>query len=106
MLTTFRSPGAARIRAAPGLRKVVRSEEHTSELQSHLNLVCRLLLEKKKMRLMALCTVLLPVCVYFGIAFWKFLEIESEIWRRLFFSNSQEWKIALRITEDGSLHSM
>src|SRR5260370_32806850 len=25
----------------------VRSEEHTSELQSHLNLVCRLLLEKK-----------------------------------------------------------
>src|SRR5260370_28318792 len=27
-----------------------RSEEHTSELQSHLNLVCRLLLEKKKTR--------------------------------------------------------
>src|SRR5260370_15243926 len=26
----------------------MRSEEHTSELQSHLNLVCRLLLEKKK----------------------------------------------------------
>src|SRR5260370_17999828 len=29
-------------------RKRKRSEEHTSELQSHLNLVCRLLLEKKK----------------------------------------------------------
>src|SRR5207237_5193883 len=29
-------------------RHAVRSEEHTSELQSHLNLVCRLLLEKKK----------------------------------------------------------
>src|SRR5260370_6303871 len=29
-------------------RKMQRSEEHTSELQSHLNLVCRLLLEKKK----------------------------------------------------------
>src|SRR5260370_3006368 len=28
--------------------KLYRSEEHTSELQSHLNLVCRLLLEKKK----------------------------------------------------------
>src|SRR5438477_7976036 len=27
---------------------VMRSEEHTSELQSHVNLVCRLLLEKKK----------------------------------------------------------
>src|SRR5260370_14819457 len=29
----------------------LRSEEHTSELQSHLNLVCRLLLEKKKPRI-------------------------------------------------------
>src|SRR5260370_20359823 len=27
--------------------RTLRSEEHTSELQSHLNLVCRLLLEKK-----------------------------------------------------------
>src|SRR2546426_6764680 len=33
---------------AQGLRDVVRSEEHTSELQSPCNLVCRLLLEKKK----------------------------------------------------------
>src|SRR5260370_10963137 len=33
-----------------------RSEEHTSELQSHLNLVCRLLLEKKKYRQNALNT--------------------------------------------------
>src|SRR5260370_30140834 len=36
-----------------------RSEEHTSELQSHLNLVCRLLLEKKKLDsasvMMSLC---------------------------------------------------
>src|SRR5260370_21229036 len=31
-------------------REVHRSEEHTSELQSHLNLVCRLLLEKKKIK--------------------------------------------------------
>src|SRR2546422_7769965 len=30
------------------VRLVVRSEEHTSELQSRLHLVCRLLLEKKK----------------------------------------------------------
>src|SRR4051812_50176338 len=28
-----------------------RSEEHTSELQSHVNLVCRLLLEKKKKKM-------------------------------------------------------
>src|SRR5260370_22300831 len=31
-------------------RPTDRSEEHTSELQSHLNLVCRLLLEKKKIK--------------------------------------------------------
>src|SRR5690242_21111212 len=31
----------------PARRKFLRSEEHTSELQSHVNLVCRLLLEKK-----------------------------------------------------------
>src|SRR5260370_30998828 len=36
------SASASRRSATP------RSEEHTSELQSHLNLVCRLLLEKKK----------------------------------------------------------
>src|SRR5690242_21384076 len=30
-----------------GVKNVERSEEHTSELQSHVNLVCRLLLEKK-----------------------------------------------------------
>src|SRR5436853_2411515 len=33
----------------------VRSEEHTSELQSLRHLVCRLLLEKKKSRLLMLC---------------------------------------------------
>src|SRR5437773_4971852 len=31
-----------------GKLKLLRSEEHTSELQSHHDLVCRLLLEKKK----------------------------------------------------------
>src|SRR5438477_3625288 len=41
-----------RCRPAPLLGSLgvrwMRSEEHTSELQSHVNLVCRLLLEKKK----------------------------------------------------------
>src|SRR5438132_3942095 len=45
-------PGALqRGLARPGVdraRRVLRSEEHTSELQSHSDLVCRLLLEKKK----------------------------------------------------------
>src|SRR3989449_6069742 len=35
-------------RTCPGQCPLVRSEEHTSELQSRLHLVCRLLLEKKK----------------------------------------------------------
>src|SRR5260370_29896056 len=61
--TLFRSPARARRReraaSAPSwsmrTRRAFRSasasnrsEEHTSELQSHLNLVCRLLLETKK----------------------------------------------------------
>src|SRR5260370_32664042 len=52
---TIRRPGAAKISPMNRifisrfwLRERARSEEHTSELQSHLNLVCRLLLEKKK----------------------------------------------------------
>src|SRR2546422_4919301 len=36
------------IRTGPGEEAIFRSEEHTSELQSRLHLVCRLLLEKKK----------------------------------------------------------
>src|SRR5690242_21214420 len=35
------------------LEAMARSEEHTSELQSHVNLVCRLLLEKKKSKLVS-----------------------------------------------------
>src|SRR2546429_921632 len=56
--TLFRSHGAGAIVSAgedqDGLRDLaqavldLRSEEHTSELQSRLHLVCRLLLEKKK----------------------------------------------------------
>src|SRR5690242_21323769 len=57
--TLFRSPrfghrprrsgraGRRSGRAGRDARCAVRSEEHTSELQSHVNLVCRLLLEKK-----------------------------------------------------------
>src|SRR2546429_7258614 len=42
-------PRAQRSRPSrPGVRHDDRSEEHTSELQSRLHLVCRLLLEKKK----------------------------------------------------------
>src|SRR6266480_6530614 len=39
---------SARTKGQHGGELLHRSEEHTSELQSHVNLVCRLLLEKKK----------------------------------------------------------
>src|SRR5438270_9432143 len=42
-----REPARSRHRLPPGTDRP-RSEEHTSELQSQSNLVCRLLLEKKK----------------------------------------------------------
>src|SRR2546430_10932056 len=46
MLTQL--PEELAISAAEGVGFAARSEEHTSELQSQSNLVCRLLLEKKK----------------------------------------------------------
>src|SRR5437588_9041110 len=50
--TLFRSGDCERSYPARGnncpTRRHCRSEEHTSELQSHSDLVCRLLLEKKK----------------------------------------------------------
>src|SRR5690242_21180752 len=43
-----------------------RSEEHTSELQSHVNLVCRLLLEKKKaLEYVRLAVVKINITSYF-----------------------------------------
>src|SRR5690348_17832142 len=47
-----REPGPPRV--DPPLRPPRRSEEHTSELQSPVQLVCRLLLEKKKKTALAL----------------------------------------------------
>src|SRR2546426_4973755 len=47
-LAAVEASGASWHAARTGDRFVVRSEEHTSELQSPCNLVCRLLLEKKK----------------------------------------------------------
>src|SRR4051812_49557159 len=45
VLASVNGPAAG---AGLALAAACRSEEHTSELQSHVNLVCRLLLEKKK----------------------------------------------------------
>src|SRR2546426_4588552 len=42
------APNSERRRAQVVIKVELRSEEHTSELQSPCNLVCRLLLEKKK----------------------------------------------------------
>src|SRR5882762_10712258 len=57
--TLFRSaPASTPCGPCPcGRDRRARSEEHTSELQSHLNLVCRLLLEKKKKKEITYLTV-------------------------------------------------
>src|SRR5438132_6623428 len=49
----FTGEGDAPANTAAILYRALRSEEHTSELQSHSDLVCRLLLEKKKRRPMS-----------------------------------------------------
>src|SRR6266480_6363381 len=51
--STASSNGSILLRA-----RRLRSEEHTSELQSHVNLVCRLLLEKKKKKIVLLPPIL------------------------------------------------
>src|SRR5260370_9060048 len=77
--TLFRSRGnlfVQRLRepfhaVAPSVSRLLlvpRSEEHTSELQSHLNLVCRLLLEKKKIEIVDIQVTLNPMLSNF-IAF-------------------------------------
>src|SRR5260221_8700436 len=48
----------ARLALEPRPRHVHRSEEHTSELQSHSDLVCRLLLEKKNKLMLTNCWAL------------------------------------------------
>src|SRR3989449_4737330 len=50
MSTATRSAGESASRVASATATASRSEEHTSELQSRLHLVCRLLLEKKKIK--------------------------------------------------------
>src|SRR5260370_9650806 len=45
------------LRCSQECPRTSRSEEHTSELQSHLNLVCRLLLEKKKNTVCAVVSI-------------------------------------------------
>src|SRR2546422_1133814 len=55
-----RCPVAARARGRRAPPPAPRSEEHTSELQSRLHLVCRLLLEKKKKNI---CTLSIHVVV-------------------------------------------
>src|SRR5437016_7261692 len=47
-LNTNENPYPPSPRVFEAIRAALRSEEHTSELQSLTNLVCRLLLEKKK----------------------------------------------------------
>src|SRR5438034_8415061 len=58
------SPGPGARAAAPLQRRLdARSEEHTSELQSHSDLVCRLLLEKKNRKLLIWMPKDRPYCL-------------------------------------------
>src|SRR3989339_684668 len=71
--------------AQTGDTRYVRSEEHTSELQSLTNLVCRLLLEKKKSR-----AILIKFIQENLIDKVKFIEAWSMDMSKLFKSACQE----------------
>src|SRR5699024_11978395 len=47
---------------------LIRSEEHTSELQSRFDIVCRLLLEKKKVTIHVTTVLPPPISIYFLVA--------------------------------------
>src|SRR5690348_18035926 len=63
--------GSGRSVGAGGEQRV-RSEEHTSELQSPVHLVCRLLLEKKKNHVIHLLAVSLSITIVYPIDEMKF----------------------------------
>src|SRR6476661_2696245 len=110
--TLFRSPSrAARTRAAgrrpPGARTRRtrrRSEEHTSELQSHLNLVCRLLLENKNQLNPAVTLVHDEARSYVARSAQKFGIIQASLidtWSASFFffndtANTEIYTLSLR----------
>src|SRR2546430_13392225 len=73
-------------RSSVGPRTEARSEEHTSELQSQSNLVCRLLLEKKKNKNEHILTqstfihsfrTLLPATIYSSIHIISCTHVQS-----------------------------
>src|SRR5689334_23572736 len=73
--TLFRSPRWCRGRAAPfatgasgRAAAALRSEEHTSELQSQFHLVCRLLLEKKKSKSRRLATQRIDTALLYSLS--------------------------------------
>ena len=63
-----------------------RSEEHTSELQSHSELVCRLLLEKKKKnkKLRAIAKTLIPK------SFYPITSLDSDNSKKLYYFISDD----------------
>src|SRR5436309_10147659 len=67
-----RSSGTRRPSASSGSATRTRSEEHTSELQSRENLVCRLLLEKQK-HAVALATGVIRLLIGVANGLWGYL---------------------------------
>src|SRR3712207_7113135 len=65
------APDGERSGGVPGVRSLVRcrSEEHTSELQSRQYLVCRLLLEKKKIYIIVFTSVIIYSSFHVSLSF-------------------------------------
>src|SRR2546428_7454135 len=69
--------------------KAMRSEEHTSELQSRSDLVCRLLLEKKKIELIHLGTVFVARIVFVIVDDQCVFDIRDDLCRILIVEDSR-----------------
>src|SRR5438876_5488202 len=77
-MRTYPGGGVTRAPARPATRRArARSEEHTSELQSPVHLVCRLLLEKKKKKLMKISCVI--VLSHYMMLLTNYRQLTSEL---------------------------
>src|SRR6266536_1588084 len=83
--TTLFRPGLVRARFPEVSQPFVlggpalRSEEHTSELQSRVDLVCRLLLEKKKIIVFCICILKIKQNLFFIIYSKNYSNINHKI---------------------------
>src|SRR5690242_21027319 len=85
------------------VRDYYRSEEHTSELQSHVNLVCRLLLEKKKTKKYRIIFPFIHLKNSLASGFFHAIVVESFFLTLIYFDLRFPFALAFRYITHSSV---